>query len=81
MADAEKAPPSRARGGAESARPRAPRGYKKTRRRGAGLAVWPAAARGGAGRFLIPVQRAAGLVFGDAGLEEVALLLQVDHLA
>nr|GEU28099.1 hypothetical protein [Tanacetum cinerariifolium] len=32
-------------------------------------------------RRSIPVQRAAGLVFDDAGLEEVALFFQVDHLA
>src|SRR3954463_10719837 len=29
----------------------------------------------------IPAQRAAGLVLDDAGLEEIALLLEVDHLA
>src|SRR5690606_14370750 len=30
---------------------------------------------------LVPGERATGLVFGDARLEEVLLLLQVDHLA
>src|SRR5437763_11464719 len=32
-------------------------------------------------RGSVPAQRTAGLVLGHAGLEEVALLLQVDHLA
>src|SRR4051794_10074155 len=30
---------------------------------------------------LFPIQRAAGLILDDARLEEIALLLQIDHLA
>ncbi len=30
--------------------------------------------------FLFPVQRTASLVFNDTSLEEIAFLLQVDHL-
>src|SRR5262245_15788440 len=33
------------------------------------------------GNHLLPIQRAPGLVFDYARLEEVALLLEVDHLA
>src|SRR5690606_27202711 len=32
-------------------------------------------------KALVPGQRTTGLVFNNAGLEEVAFLLQIDHLA